>query len=55
LQECAGKKPPSSWLPTLQTVGLAFMFLPGPALGNVYFPIDNFLTRPFLDAPFLVK
>ncbi|ELR25469.1 Membranebound O-acyltransferase domain containing protein 2, putative [Acanthamoeba castellanii str. Neff] len=43
------------WLPTLQTVGLAFMFLPGPALGNVYFPIDNFLTRPFLDAPFLVK
>jgi hypothetical protein len=55
MQDCPGQKPPSSWLPTLQTFGLALLCLPGPVLGSMFFPVENFLTRPFLEAPFAVK
>lgn len=53
--DCPNQRPPQSLLATLITLGKAMLCLPGPILGNVFFPCENFLTQPFLEAPFLIK
>jgi len=55
LQDLPGKRPPTSWLPTLKKAGLATLSLLGPALSTFFLPTETFLTPSFLDAPFLVK
>lgn len=54
-KDCPESSPPSSLVPTLKTLGKALLCLPGPILGNIYFPVDNFLTQPFLESPIYVK